>query len=111
MIHLNVYEIDRCFGGPEEGGWYYNRGEFLECLGIFPDTRDGRKAAENARESFKSELTSYKMGHGKHDGVDSNGDPDDRFIISGGAWGCGEIRARIQKHEGQNYPETAPYYC
>ena len=29
---VNQYEVDRCFGGPEEGGWYYDRGEFLSCL-------------------------------------------------------------------------------
>lgn len=111
MTYVNLYKIESCFGGQEEGGWYYDRGEFLECLGTFPDTIAGQKAAENTCETFKNEETSYRMGHGSYDGVDSNGNPDDRFIISGGAWGRGKIRARIQKHEGQNYPVTTPYYC
>lgn len=24
---MNIYEVDREFGGPEEGGWYYDTGE------------------------------------------------------------------------------------
>jgi hypothetical protein len=24
MRYVNVYEIHKIFGGPEEGGWYYN---------------------------------------------------------------------------------------
>jgi hypothetical protein len=24
--YINVYEVDRQYGGPEEGGWYYNVG-------------------------------------------------------------------------------------
>lgn len=25
--HVNVYELDRHYGGPEEGGWWYDSGE------------------------------------------------------------------------------------
>ena len=27
--YINVYRINHCYGGPEEGGWYYDA---LECL-------------------------------------------------------------------------------
>ncbi len=26
MIYANVYEMDRSYGGPEEGGWYFDIG-------------------------------------------------------------------------------------
>jgi hypothetical protein len=26
MIYLNVYDIGRVYGGPEEGGWWYDTG-------------------------------------------------------------------------------------
>lgn len=28
-MFLSLYEVRRCYGGPEEGGWYY---DFVECL-------------------------------------------------------------------------------
>jgi len=117
MLHLNVYEIDQCYGGPEEGGWYYSAGLFHKCIGTFTDTDEGRKNAEAAKKVFriaekenKRDHRDYKMGHGAHDGVDPDGEADDRYMIPGGAWGYGEVRAVIQDHEGRNFPETRPYY-
>lgn len=44
MKFVNVYEVDRRFGGHEEGGWHYNH---LTCIEAFP-TRE-----ENAEEVVK----------------------------------------------------------
>ena len=27
LMYVNAYEVTRHYGGPEEGGWWYNRGE------------------------------------------------------------------------------------
>jgi hypothetical protein len=26
-LYVNVYSVGRCYGGPEEGGWYYDCGD------------------------------------------------------------------------------------
>ena len=31
------YEIDRSFGGPEEGGWWYDTGELHRVLKVVPN--------------------------------------------------------------------------
>ena len=31
------YEIDRAFGGPEEGGWWYDCGELRRVLKVVPN--------------------------------------------------------------------------
>lgn len=31
-VYVNVYEVTRRFGGHEEGGWWYNWYECLECV-------------------------------------------------------------------------------
>ena len=31
------YEIDRAYGGPEEGGWWYDTGELRRVLRVVPD--------------------------------------------------------------------------
>jgi hypothetical protein len=31
-----LYEVDRAFGGPEEGGWWYDTGELRRPLALAP---------------------------------------------------------------------------
>lgn len=31
LYSVAIYLIDRAYGGPEEGGWYYNRGVIVDC--------------------------------------------------------------------------------
>lgn len=31
---LAFYEIDRIYGGPEEGGWWYDSGTFVRAITI-----------------------------------------------------------------------------
>jgi hypothetical protein len=33
---LALYEIDRAYGGPEEGGWWFDTGELKRPLRVFP---------------------------------------------------------------------------
>jgi hypothetical protein len=33
-MYINVYLIDRAYGGPEEGGWYYTCGELIRTIPI-----------------------------------------------------------------------------
>jgi hypothetical protein len=29
------YEVDREYGGPEEGGWYFSSGRFVRAIGFY----------------------------------------------------------------------------
>jgi hypothetical protein len=31
---VGVYEVDRCYGGPEEGGWWYDTGSLLQQTAV-----------------------------------------------------------------------------
>ena len=31
MHYVNLYEIHSCYGGSEEGGWWYSAGEPVGC--------------------------------------------------------------------------------
>lgn len=44
MKFVNVYEVTRKYGGPEEGGWWYNN---YNCIEVYP-TRE-----KNAEEIVK----------------------------------------------------------
>ena len=52
-FHLNEYLANRAYGGPEEGGWWYDTGRFVACHGAFGTVDEGdggpRREGELAR--------------------------------------------------------------
>lgn len=40
LIYLNVYAVTRHYGGPEEGGWWFNAGEPLASIPLTNPTDD-----------------------------------------------------------------------
>lgn len=37
MRYANVYAVTRHYGGPEEGGWWYDAGEPIGSVAMHPD--------------------------------------------------------------------------
>jgi hypothetical protein len=52
MKFVNVYEVTRHYGGPEEGGWWY---DWAECLEVYPvrDEEQGEQVKEWLWENYK----------------------------------------------------------
>lgn len=48
ITYLNAYAVTRHYGGPEEGGWWFNAGEPLASVPLVNPTEDQIKA-ERAR--------------------------------------------------------------
>ena len=44
-FYVNEYEVDQAFGGPEEGGWNYTYGRFIQCHGERQHGAGGTRAA------------------------------------------------------------------
>ena len=44
--HLNEYHRTSVYGGPEEGGWYYNADQFVSCIGQFQSLEAARLAQQ-----------------------------------------------------------------
>ena len=57
-LYVNEYEVQRAYGGPEEGGWWYDRGTFIVCLG----EADSPEMAEHIREAFIPQLNEVNAG-------------------------------------------------
>ena len=85
-IYVNVYEITRHYGGPEEGGWWFNSGNPIESR-IVATMED----AEALREEFEDK-------HGPGWG--------NIFSVAGGA----KIDVLIQDHFAQEFPSEPVYY-
>ena len=116
-FYVNLYSVGRAYGGPEEGGWHYDYGEFQRTLAIVPDQAKARELCQHVREQlrqgnkFDIQLKGYQMGNGPMDGVDpATGECDDRYLQLGGRWGDDDIHCVVENHAGQDYPKERPYY-
>lgn len=85
---VSVYMVDRGYGGPEEGGWWYDRGELVRLVRI-----------------FNNEESAYAYARKLNDRLDSTLNRGRRVLSEG--------RYAAKVHEGippKYYPEARPYY-
>jgi|TARA_R110001583_G_scaffold69697_2_gene197611 hypothetical protein len=127
MSYLNVYIIGRAYGGPEEGGWWYDYHEWVYRKNR--ETSDEELAELNRRfkrgdynvedilgtpadwlDQGYGPLTN-QCGFGDHDGRDPAGHGDDAYLIPGGVWGDEKVKAFIEDFPAKNHPTETPYYC
>ena len=45
---IALYEIDRAYGGPEEGSWWYDTGELVRLLALAPTEARAVQLADRA---------------------------------------------------------------
>lgn len=91
---LAVYEVDRAFGGHEEGGWWYDTGELVAVIGVMPS----EDAAFARCRRLNAILTRYQDAAGVRD-VSS-------VLYRGG-------RLSVEVYEDAppaHYPAERPYY-
>lgn len=100
MFFVNVYEVDRCYGGPEEGGWYYDAGYASPH-----QTQIGGKTFFNRSNAvaYCNELNAKLDAEAKEGGYRRN---VGSVCYSGGAY-----QAHVEQHPARSYPEETPYYC
>ena len=85
-FYVNTYEIDRAYGGPEEGGWWFDTGSIVKSVRC--DTQDEAEAMTDRR----------RLAH------PNTGD------ASSVTYRGGEYRTRIEPVRGIDYPEHRPHY-
>lgn len=84
---VNVYLVSRAYGGPEEGGWYYNEGE---------PVRSHRLLNSESEEEVEATEQAWCDEHNPNRGTSS--------------WLDGHYEVRVQDHPAESFPETKPYY-
>ena len=70
---LAFYEIDREYGGPEEGGWWYDSGTFVRAIALH---FDDATALRTQRREFELKQARERAVDG--DAADSPGDTGQR---------------------------------
>ena len=89
-----VYELDRAYGGPEEGGWYYDCGELVRVVKRFDDERKARAYASRLNDKLYSRMKYYGWASS-----------------SSVSYAGGEYEARVYDNEAPEYfPNERQYY-
>ena len=89
--YVNVYEVTRNYGGPEEGGWYWDSGEPMLSVKV---TGKSEGEVEAAELILLEDLAKAYPDTGARYGVLGG---EDYFV-------------RIEEHEGKAWPEEIPHY-
>ncbi len=86
------YAVDRAFGGPEEGGWWYDTGELVRLHDLLRSEDAAIRAAARANRL----LDLVQRGHARVDSV----------LYTGGRY-----RACVfEAHPPLHFPEEQPHY-
>jgi len=110
-LYINAYYVTRHYGGPEEGGWWYDAGRMAAQIPIEVDFKDqssddGQYCGLFQNMTNKSEIRviDYVINH-LYDtlGSDAWGSISS---VNGGM----EIRVALEDHEAESYPAERPHY-
>lgn len=84
---VNVYELDRLYGGPEEGGWWYEAGE-IQRVYVFTSWEEATAARDRIVEAHPTTANRYSvLYHG------------------------GDIQvSHPARKPGEDYPKVRPHY-
>ena len=87
---VNIYLVNRSFGGPEEGGWWYDHG-WLQCsIPVLP-----KETSAEVIERYTPYIASLNEG---------------RNTDIGSMKSDGEYRAIVEEHSGRDWPDKLPRY-
>lgn len=89
-VYLNAYSVTRHYGGPEEGGWWYDVGEPVASV---PFEADDDASMEFEKNRLKRILNWPDNGRS-------------RYSVLGGA----DLVFAVEDHPAQPYPDRKPHY-
>ena len=82
---LAIYAMDREYGGPEEGGWFYDTGTFVRALAIHYDDASAMHAMRRVNrllerlQRHRPRVDSVLYSGGRHRAFTFTGAPPERF--------------------------------
>lgn len=118
---VNVYRVQRAYGGPEQGGWWYNRGTCLSSIktavcscplfltAFNRDVSESQHAADCGLHALVEQTRQEYAGH-RDEWIpqEPGGDSPERV---GEVFKTGVIKVSLSAHIGYNYPTRRPTYA
>ena len=93
-FYVNVYAVDRCWGGSEEGGWWYDAGTPFDGIPRNSWGCDTHEEAQLLQGWLEKTLVDYQPTR-------------NRYSVIGGA----DVLAWIEEHPPEEFPGYRPHYC
>lgn len=96
VIFVNAYEVTRHYGGPEEGGWWYNAGSPLASIPVSIPDDVLVQIAEERKRLYQENILAVE-------GTDDDNDPEafslndetDRFAVNT-MYNRPEVQAQVE---------------
>jgi hypothetical protein len=88
---VNAHAVDRNYGGPEEGGWWYDSGEPLASVPV--TTEDEAATVEDRLRAILG--PEFEQPHGRN-----------RFSVIGGA----DLQVTVSLEMARAWPDRRPHY-
>jgi hypothetical protein len=127
LMYVNAYSITRHYGGPQEGGWWYNHGEPIASIPVRAVSKPGHEncyrcsqAARGEKDSEGNLITMCKWGfHLEEENpeqveafkkhlTDIFAEVNEGNIYS--VLGGSELSISLQDHPGEEFPQGRPHY-
>ena len=126
FLYVNAYEVSRHYGGPEEGGWWYNNYSPLASIPVIATVVEGHdnicyncaRARENVIDGNKPEFCKWSYHLVAKDNAQVEmfkahlencyGDMREGSIYS--VLGGTDINICVEDHPAKQSPETRPRY-
>lgn len=89
-FYVSQYTVDRCWGGPEEGGWWYDWEDHDAVLAEFASRDEAYSYAQDCNEFMREQF-------GEADRFSVNGAPDKACYV--------------ETEIGAFQTEMRPHYC
>jgi hypothetical protein len=98
IVYVNCYLVDRLYGGPEEGGWWYDSGAPLASVPVKAKKNDNGymepiDSVEKIRDDLKEMFAPLANER-------------DRNSVIGGP----DVEAYVEDHPAEAFPATRPRY-
>lgn len=89
-LYLNAYELERCYGGPEEGGWWFDSGTPVLSYWVGGHPKDLATALQIIYSQWEEAVATSR----------------EYTSVLGGL----EIEVRLEDHPAKYFPEETPRY-
>lgn len=90
IVYVNAYAVSRNWGGPEEGGWWYDSGEPLASI---PVREEDDTVIELEKKRLMETIGWNRKGLG-------------RYSVNGGE----DFEIYVEEHPAKPWPERIPHY-
>jgi hypothetical protein len=115
-VYLNTYETWQAYGGPEEGGWWYECGEPVQSILISDE--DLEEWLEKTDYDYRMDLlrqTTYNYTKGNPATPKDTGYGGYTFMPESdeptGYYEDNSFSSCFEENFAKFYPEERPYYC